>query len=142
MVDPVAVAGLAGSALVAAMATDAWQHARDGVLALWRRVHPDGAPAVEGDLAELRTVVGEGAQGPLVSEALVQLWQLRLRELLLANEARTDELTRELQLLADEMAARTESAGSGHVGSVRMEAHATGDARIYQAGRDLKHSEG
>ncbi|MDB4872445.1 MAG: hypothetical protein JWL97_3449, partial [Gemmatimonadales bacterium] len=37
--DPILVA--ADTALVGAMATDTWQQARAGAVALWRRLHPD-----------------------------------------------------------------------------------------------------
>lgn len=49
--DPVVLA--AGTALVTAMATDTWQQVREGVVALWRRVHPGQAIAVEADLTQL-----------------------------------------------------------------------------------------
>lgn len=138
--DPTAVAGLAGSALVAAMATDAWQQARDQVVALWRRVRPDGAPAVEGELTELRAVVSDSRHSAEVDAALVRLWQLRLRDLLLADSALTAELTREVSRLTDELAQRT-AADEPRIGTVHIEGHATGQGRIYQAGRDLNITE-
>src|SRR5690349_14355645 len=50
--DPIVLA--AGTALVTAMATDAWQSARDGAVALWRKVRPEQAEIVEAELAEVR----------------------------------------------------------------------------------------
>lgn len=77
--DPILVA--ADTALVGAMATDTWQQARAGAVALWRRLHPDRVVAIgSGWLAgpdrfrrrrALRlggfTVAEEGTPGPIGS---------------------------------------------------------------------------
>ncbi|MEV5972284.1 hypothetical protein [Streptomyces sp. NPDC051921] len=139
--DPITVAGLAGTALVGAMATDAWQQARDGVVALWRRVHPERAEEVGEDLARLHTLVGDGQENPEVGEAMAQLWQLRLRDLLLANAGLTAELTRQLAELADEITARGATGDDPVVNSQHLEAHATDSGRVYQAGRDMTITE-
>ncbi|WP_406065873.1 hypothetical protein OG462_40545 [Streptomyces sp. NBC_01077] len=138
--DPITVAGLAGTALVGAMATDAWQQTRDGVVALWRRVHPERAQDVSQELTQLRSIVDERGNAE-VEAAMTQLWQLRLRDLLLADPALTAELTAQLARLTDDIAARPESPDAHVVGSQHLEAHASGSGRIYQAARDMTITE-
>lgn len=138
--DPITVAGLAGTALVGAMATDAWQQTRDGVVALWRRVHPERAQEVGQELTQLRSIVEERGTAE-VETAMTQLWQLRLRDLLLADPALTTELTTQLAHLADEMAARGAAPDTQVVGSQHLEAHASDGGRVYQAARDLHITE-
>ncbi|WP_406149068.1 hypothetical protein [Streptomyces anulatus] len=138
--DPITVAGLAGTALVGAMATDAWQQTRDGVVALWRRVHPERAEEVGQELTRLRSIVEERGTAE-VEAAMSQLWQLRLRDLLLTDPALTAELTTQLARLADEMAARGTSRDTQVVGSQHLEAHASESGRVYQAARDMHITE-
>ncbi|MER8263576.1 hypothetical protein ABT007_05215 [Streptomyces griseus] len=138
--DPITVAGLAGTALVGAMATDAWQQTRDGVVALWRRVHPERAQEVDQELTRLHSIVGERGTAE-VEAAMTQLWQLRLRDLLLADPALTAELTTRLAALADEMTARGAYPDTQVVGSQRLEAHASESGRVYQAARDMHITE-
>ncbi|MFH8868096.1 hypothetical protein ACIQUZ_14160 [Streptomyces griseus] len=138
--DPITVAGLAGTALVGAMATDAWQQTRDGVVALWRRVHPERAQEVDQELTRLHSIVGERGTAE-VEAAMTQLWQLRLRDLLLADPALTAELTTRLAALADEMTARGAYPDTQVVGSQHLEAHASESGRVYQAARDMHITE-
>ncbi|MFJ2437553.1 hypothetical protein ACIOWM_30480 [Streptomyces anulatus] len=122
------------------MATDAWQQTRDGVVALWRRVHPERAEEVGQELTRLRSVVEESGSAE-VEAAMSQLWQLRLRDLLLADPALTAELTTRLAHLADDIAARGASPATQVVGSQHLEAHASDSGRVYQAGRDMHITE-
>lgn len=121
------------------MATDAWQQARDGVVALWQRVHPDRAADVERDLTRLHTLVGDGQGSSDVTEAMVQVWQTRLRDLLLADAALTTELMDRLVRLADEIGTR--GTDGQVVDTQHMEAHASDGGRVYQAGRDMNITE-
>lgn len=131
--DPIALA--AGTALVGAMATDAWQSARTGMTTLWRRVRPEQADTVEEELAETRAqVLAARADGESETEqTLAADWQLRLQALLRADPAIAAELRHLLDtrltppLTADERTA---------VGSLVMRAEASGGGRVYQAGRD------
>ncbi|MEV0177501.1 hypothetical protein AB0I00_41185 [Streptomyces sp. NPDC050803] len=135
--DPSTVAQLAGSALVAAMATDAWLQARTGVVSLWRRVRPEEAPAVDDELAEARTVL-LADDTPSTTGELTALWQRRLLDLLLADAVRTEELAQELHRLTQ----RLDSAPSApSIGSIRMQARATDGGRVYQSGRDINITE-
>ena len=95
--DPVVAAF--GTALVGAIATDAWQQVHEAVVGLWRRVHPrrqdDGIGA---ELDELREqVLVARRDGDFGTErALEGAWQVRLQQLLRADPALTAELQRVL----------------------------------------------
>ncbi|MCB5908039.1 hypothetical protein [Streptomyces pinistramenti] len=140
--DPqaLALAGTAGTTVVTLLATDAWQQTKSGVLALWRRFGPQAAEEVDGLLSEARqtllggAVPGAGAApGPAGEQARQRLesaWQLRFGVLLAEHPEAADGLT----ALLDSLAA---AAGTQTVhGGVRLEAHAEGNARIYQSLRD------
>ena len=98
--DPVVAAF--GTALVGAIATDAWQQVREAVTGLWRRVHSrredDGIGA---ELDELREqVLVARRDGDVGTEtALEGAWQLRLQQLLRADP----ELATELQQVLDQV---------------------------------------
>jgi len=129
------LAGTAGSTLVTLMATEAWQRARDGVVALWRRAHPDRADAIGDELDATRAEVrsareDEGEDGQTEAELRAE-WQGRLRRLLASRPDVADELRRLLAELDD---GGTDTAPGG--AQVRMEAHASGQSRIYQSGGD------
>ncbi|MFJ5775375.1 hypothetical protein [Streptomyces sp. NPDC093094] len=135
--DPSTVAQLAGSAVVAAMATDAWQQARGGVVALWRRVRPEEAQSVDDELSAAQTaLLADGGQ--VTADELTELWRRRLLQLLLADLRRTDELAGELDRLTRSLPA---PAPAPRVGSVRMDARATGGGRVYQSAGDMNITE-
>lgn len=50
-----AIVQAAGTALVQAIATDAWQHVKQAVTGLWRRVRPAHADQVADELDKLRS---------------------------------------------------------------------------------------
>ncbi|MFJ7000175.1 hypothetical protein [Streptomyces albidoflavus] len=112
------------------MATDAWQRTREGVVAIWRRVYPERADSVAGELAQTRDELlaarsGDDAQ----TEAELQAeWQGRVRRLLLADP----NIAEELRALLNEVSPQDSAGGN----AVQMHAHATGNGRVYQAGRD------
>lgn len=82
-----ALAAAGGGAVVAAMATDAWQVTRDGVVRLFR-----GRAEVEGRLDEDAALVA-GAEDPDgARQALVPAWALRLRALLTEHPECAEEL--------------------------------------------------
>ncbi|WP_369258909.1 hypothetical protein [Streptomyces sp. R35] len=131
--DPIALA--AGTALVGAMANDAWQGARSAMTELWRRMRPEQADAVDAELAETRAQVLSAREvGERETEqALTADWQLRLQALLRAHPEVADELRNLLDTrLAPLLSAEEQSA----VGSLVMKAEASGSGRVYQAGRD------
>ncbi|MER7368269.1 hypothetical protein ACI2LC_07630 [Nonomuraea wenchangensis] len=131
--DPIVLA--AGTALVTAMATDAWQSARDGAVALWRRARPEQAEVVEAELTEVREQVlqarGEGDAD--TEQALAGSWQVRLQQLLRADPSLAVELRR---VLDEVLTPALEPADQERIGSLVMKATASGHGRVYQAGRD------
>ncbi|MBF8190206.1 hypothetical protein ITP53_31670 [Nonomuraea sp. K274] len=126
--DPVVVA--AGSALVTAMATDAWQQARTAVVALWRRFHPEQAGPLEAELAEVRAqVLAARLDGDTdTEEALAGAWRLRLAQLL----RQSPEAGAELRRLLDE---RLTPAAAPR--TIEMNATAHDESRVYQSGGDM-----
>jgi hypothetical protein len=104
--------------VVEQLTTEAWRTMVSAVGALWRRVHPDRAAAVEADVVETRdaALADPSAQADLVAE-----WQARLRRLVAADPA----VAAELRALV------------GTSTHVTMTATASSRARIVQAGRDV-----
>jgi hypothetical protein len=131
--DPIVLA--AGTALVTAMATDAWQSARDGAVALWRRARPEQAEVVEAELTEVREQVlrarGEGDAD--TEQALTGSWQVRLQQLLRTDPSLAGELRR---VLDEVLTPALQPADQDRIGSLVMTATASGHGRVYQAGRD------
>ncbi|MGW3345712.1 hypothetical protein ACWDA3_20570 [Nonomuraea rubra] len=129
-----------GKALVAAMATDGWQAARDGALSLWRRARPAEAEAVGAELELVRGQVLEArADGDEDTErALAGPWQLRLQALLRADPAMAVEIQRVLDEVLRPALAPAEQARAG---SIVMKAEARDQGRIYQAARDMHINE-
>ncbi|GAB4051447.1 hypothetical protein [Catellatospora paridis] len=77
-----ALAVSGGTALVGAMATDAWNVARDGVSRLLKRVGPGRRAAIEAQL-DANVALVEGAHDPeQARQALAPVWQLQLTQLL------------------------------------------------------------
>ncbi|MFG3493845.1 hypothetical protein [Streptomyces sp. NPDC047928] len=131
--DPIVAA--AGTALVGAMATDAWRQARTAVVALWQRVHPERVPAVEAELEETRDdVLAARADGDTDAERdLAGDWERRLRRLLREDPSLGDELRR---VLDEELTPLLPAPQTTGPTSVHMNATASGSARVYQSGRD------
>ena len=131
----------AATAVVTAMATDGWQQARTAVVALWRRVHPERAPAIEADLEETRAeIISARRAGDAQAEQdLTGDWQRRLRRLLAADPRLADELRRILQ---DDLAAPPPTVTQSRDGGVTMTATVSGHGRVFQAARDQHITEG
>ncbi|WP_128375772.1 hypothetical protein [Streptomyces cavernae] len=131
--DPIALA--AGTALVSAIAADAWQGARIGLVAVWRRVRPDQAEAVDAELAETRAqMLAAREMGETDTEqALVADWQLRLQALIRSNPTVAVELR---SLLDTQLAPSLSAEQRSRIGTLVMKAEASGSGRVYQAGRD------
>lgn len=133
VMDPIVLA--AGTALVGAIATDTWSQSRAALLAVWRRLRPEQAEAVDEELADARAQLLEARQSSdaEAEQALVSDWQLRLQSLIRHAPAAEEELRHLLTttlmpaLTADEQA---------HIGTLTMKAEASGHGRVYQAGRD------
>ncbi|MFI2238110.1 hypothetical protein [Streptomyces chrestomyceticus] len=134
--DPITTA--VATALVGAMATDAWQRVTDAVAALWRRAHPERADRVGGELAGLRDDVlaarAQPSRDPEAERALITVWQGRLARLVDGNA----ELQAELQRLLDEdLAPLLPRAEREHVTSIRQTAQADRRSKVVQAGDNV-----
>ena len=119
----------AGTTLVALMATDAWHRARDGITQLWRRTQPERAETVAAELEAGRedVLAAAAADDQQTLEELRLQWQGAVRRLLEARPAAVAELRALLdQLDPDGSVAR----------QITQHATASGQARVYQAGRD------
>jgi hypothetical protein len=131
--DPIVLA--AGTALVGSIATDTWEQSRAALLAVWRRLRPEQAEAVDEELTDTRAqlLAARRSSDAEAERALVADWQLRLQSLIRHDPAAAEELRHLMttaltpELTADEQA---------HIGTLTMKAEASGHSRVYQAGRD------
>jgi hypothetical protein len=131
--DPLVLA--AGTALIGAMATDAWQQTRIAVVAWWRKSHPEQADTLGAELDTARAqVLAARDRGDQDSEdALVGTWRLRLQHLLDQEPAGGSSL----QLLLEEyLTPALAAADQTRVQQIFITARARGQARQYIAGHD------
>jgi hypothetical protein len=77
-----ALAAAGGTALVGAMATDAWQTARSGVAKLFGRGGAGRRTAIEAQLDGNAVLVERASDRDEARRALVPLWQMELHRLL------------------------------------------------------------
>ena len=126
------LARTAGTTMVALMATQTWESAREGVVALWRRFQPDRAEAVGGELEATREdlLLAQRTGDADTESELTAEWQARVRRLLVARPEVADELRRILAELSPQ------PAQAPSVVEVRLRAEVSGSGRVYQAGRD------
>ncbi|MEU6738253.1 hypothetical protein [Streptosporangium sandarakinum] len=128
-----------GTALVTAMATDAWQQVRSGAVALWQKARPDQADIVEQELTDARTLVlAARDEGDTDTErALAGSWQIRLQQLLRDDPA----LAQEIQRVLDEVLKPALAPASPQGRTVTMTATAQDQGRVYQAAGDQHFTE-
>jgi hypothetical protein len=135
LMDELALA--AASALMTAMATDAWSEVRAGVVSLWRRVYPERVPAIESELMDVRNelVVCLQAGDAEVEEELAADWRRKFQRLTQAHP----ELIPELRLLEEEWTRLAPPAERDRSGGTNIEqtAVATRRGTVFQAGRDV-----
>lgn len=136
--DPIVLA--AGTALVSAMATDAWQHSRAALVAVWRQVRPAEGDTISRELEELRTAViaAQAQRDDETQTALAGAWRVRLQRLVDDSPAVAGELERVLHEALMPVLSAHERPG---IGSVTMRARASDSARVYQAAGDLHITE-
>ncbi|MFI8930714.1 hypothetical protein ACIG3E_23960 [Streptomyces sp. NPDC053474] len=125
----------AGTALVTAIATDTWQQARAGAVALWQRVHPERAVAIEAELDRARAVLlAARRDGDVRTEgALADEWRGRLAQLVAADPDALAEIRRVLEQVWTPLLPPSERPAVRHI---TMHATATRSGRVYQAGGD------
>jgi hypothetical protein len=126
------IAGLAGTAattLVTLLTTEGWCRAKDQLVSLWRLVQPERAEAIADELeaAHDDLILAQDNDESRIEEELSAEWQGRFRRLLIAHPDAVGELRALVTTLAPETA---------KVRSVTQHAVASGNARLYQAGRD------
>ncbi|MBB4794472.1 hypothetical protein BJY54_005084 [Streptomyces nodosus] len=116
------------------MTTDAWNRTREGVTRLWQRTQPHRAEAVAAQLTATREdalAAGETGDQETLGELHAE-WQARLRRLLAARPG----AAAELRGLLDEL-----DPGGASRSAITQHASASGNARIYQAGRDQHNTQ-
>ncbi|MEU9750534.1 hypothetical protein ACFC7A_01750 [Streptomyces niveus] len=132
-----ALAATTGTTLVTLLATDTWNSMREGMVLLWRRARPDRAEDVGAELDAARAellAVRDASDLRTEAETRDEIraeWQGRVRRLLHAHP----EVAEDLRALLAETAPA--AAASPTPPAVTQQATASGEARIYQAGRDL-----
>jgi hypothetical protein len=87
-----ALAGAGGTALVEAMATDAWQATRTGVARLFGRGGPARQTAIETQLDGHAALVAQAEDPDEVRQSLAAVWRLELTALLSQHPDAEDEL--------------------------------------------------
>ncbi|MFB7194435.1 hypothetical protein [Streptomyces sp. NPDC056240] len=118
------------------MATDAWQRSRDGFAALWRRAGGARPEAIEDELAATRDdlLLARQSDDAEAERELIDEWSGRVRRMLRDHP----EVAEELRLVLDEF----DPEAADRPTRVNMRAEARDSARVYQAGRDQRITEG
>jgi len=128
----------AGTALVQAVATDAWQQVKQAVARLLHRVRPERADRVDGELDELRAQVLQArADGDTGTErALEGAWQLRLQELLKADPA----LAADLRLVLDQvLTPALPASGQARIATILMTGTSRDSSTFTQIGSQVNY---
>jgi hypothetical protein len=134
--DLTALTSAAAVTLVRLMAADSWDRAKGVVVSMWRRAHPLQADEIDAELAaaRLEVLAAHDAQDEQAELDLVSEWRSRLRRLVAADP----QVVQELRQLVEELRPILAEAEDTRVSSVRMQARASGQGRVYQAARDQK----
>lgn len=135
-----ALASTAGTTVVTLLTTDAWERAKTAVSTLWGRACPDRVETVEAELLETRELLlstGEQADSgtPGFDEGIAE-WRGKFRRLLITQP----EFAQEVRRIVDEELVPALPA-SAQAAPVVFHANPTGNARVYQAGRDQNFHE-
>ncbi|MEU5642866.1 hypothetical protein [Streptomyces milbemycinicus] len=128
------LARTAGSTVVTLMATDAWQRARERIVALWRRAQPDRADGIDGELETTHDdlLAARDAEDEETRRELSEEWAGRMRRFLAAHPEVVEELRRILDELSPALPGNDQAMNT----TIHMRAEASGSGRVYQAGRD------
>ncbi len=131
--DPLVLA--AGSALVSAMATDAWAQARTAVVTWWQRSASGRTVPEEAELEAAHEVLLAAREGgdAQAERALVEVWCERLQQLLADEPQLRAGLER---LLAGQLRTGPAPHEPAEAASMTVRAEARDNARVYVAGRD------
>ncbi len=113
-----AVVAAFGTALVAAVATDAWGQVREALTALWHRTraqHDAGTIGTELDELREKAMQARREGDAAVTTALEGTWQLKVLDLLRADPALASELRRILDEILRPALAPAEQARIGTI---------------------------
>jgi hypothetical protein len=133
--EVVALAQSAATTIVRLLATDTWKQTKVAVAQFWQRVHPKRATDIEEEIAETRAdlLAARETGDEHAEQDLVTAWQVRLRQLLTRNPEAAAVLADLLEHVLDPALAAARQSGPG---VVTMQAHASGNAQVFQAGRN------
>ncbi|MFE3252868.1 hypothetical protein [Streptomyces sp. NPDC059209] len=117
------------------MATDSWQQVREATVGWWRGTGATDADAVGAQLDDVRPLVLTARQaGDEDSEReLAEAWRARLQQALRDRPDLADELR---SLLDEQLVPALSDRERPQPGPPVMKATASGNGRVYQAGRD------
>jgi hypothetical protein len=119
--DLAALAMTGATALVGAMATDAWQVAREGIARLFRRRGADHQASIEAQLDRNADLVSKAPDAERARQSLIALWELELTGLMAQDPGAAAELT----ALITEVHSRLPAAGQQWVQANAARDHGT-----------------
>ncbi|WP_328341105.1 hypothetical protein [Streptomyces violaceus] len=138
--DPIVLA--AGTALVSAMATDAWQRTAAAITDLWKRardtegevIAPDRIP---NELDTLRTNVVRARtdSDAEMEESLTGLWRLRLHALIEQNPSLAEDLR---SLVRERLLPEVDDRARVRVETLIQQSAKVSGGTSYMAGRDMR----
>ena len=139
MDDLANLAAVGANALVEHLASDTWESAKLGIIALWRRVQPDRAEATANDLNQahddLATAQSSGSEAS-VRDAIQSEWNGRLRRLLALRPESAEDLQRLLDSNFGIITTHSKIAGNT---SITLSATGSRKSQIYQVGQGDQH---
>lgn len=104
-----ALAGVGGTAVVGAMATDAWQATRSQVARLFRRGGRNRQAVVEAQLDHHAALVERSGDPDQARQSLAGLWSLELQELLAEHPDAAEELQEVIEQVRAQLPARQQA---------------------------------
>ncbi|MFI7139551.1 hypothetical protein ACIBQ5_17805 [Streptomyces massasporeus] len=138
--DPIVLA--AGTALVSAMATDAWQRTAASIADLWKRARATEGEVIDPDripneLATLRTNVVRARtdSDPEMEESLTGLWRLRLHALIEQNPSLAEALR---SLVQESLLPEVDDLARVRVETLIQQSAKVSGGTNYMAGRDMR----
>jgi plasmid stabilization system protein ParE len=122
------LAATAATTLVGLLTTDAWDRVREGLGALWSRVHPERAEIIKAEITEARDeLMAHGAaDGEQAARRVTDEWESRIHRLLSSNPDLAAPL-RELLLEGPESGPRA--------GRITQRVRVSGHGRAYVLGQ-------
>jgi hypothetical protein len=127
------LASRAAATLVGLLTTDAWERAKVGLGALWRRAHPERAETIEAEIIDARSelIAAEAAGDLQVERDLVDEWKTRVRRLLISNP----DLAVPLRRLLDDELTPALPGSRVRIEKLDQRAKASRGGKVYQVGQ-------